>query len=149
MNDFSSAQLVRVYCVRSLYAQLCIPAFRVCMCACVCSIVPRTIQTFHSIRKMKWSIFAVFSVFFCPVGAHIHCSAFYMWFAYTHAGNGLRALCGHVICSKGDAFTFNDSHILRIFISDSEFSLRCHLPFAVCQSMYFVTIHAMRHDATE
>lgn len=95
LNAFSYAQLVRGYCTRASF---------------VCSVrvlVLRTIHEFtsHRIRKMKWSIFAVFSVFLCA-GRQ---SALFPIFIYgTHAGNGLMACepehcVADIVRSEGDA----------------------------------------------
>lgn len=144
MNDFSCAQLAREHCVRSqLAAASCAIRARV--------FADQTMRAFHFIRKMKWSIFAVFSVFLCAAGAHMHCQPDC---EPTHAGNGLMA-CEHCVANvirlqRHSAFTLNDSNILRIFICDSELPpIRCravrHLRFSrVAILVYFVTLRALR-----
>lgn len=79
------------------------------------------LHTFRSatpLRKSEMDHFCHFHSFL------LCCRRLCTWlcFAHTHAGNELM-VCEHcvanVIRSKDRAFTLNDSHILRIFISDS------------------------------
>lgn len=120
MNDFSYAQLVRGYCMR---------ASIVCSVRTfLCVFVHRTIhESSHLIiRNMKWSIFAVFSVFLCAGRPSVSICIVPDFMYRTHAGNGLMArepehCVADNVRSKGDAFTLNDSHILWIFICHSEF----------------------------